>query len=364
MLFDGKTNAGWVRPSGSPGKFVPEDSALRTSGGDICTQGEYDNFELSVDYRYDAGGNSGIFLRTKKGVDPPWLNGMEVGIQDNGRAGNLYKNGDASVYDVKAPSKDKWTGPMKWNRIVVWLAGSKLEHWHNGEKVIDLDMSTSEWQSLVAASKFSKSPFPSNNWGKETKGQVCLQDHGAEHKIWFRNMKIRPITLAAALPAPTATPKGGSFKDSVRVVLDPAVTGAAVHYTTDGSAPTPASPKYAGPLVLKSSATVKAIAVRAGFPNSPVASEAYQFGPTGLAGQAAGTPSWDFRPGREAALALDWPGGRDWQVGIFDLSGRKVRTFAGSGSGPVLALKGLEAGVYRFRAAAGQDVLQGRFVLP
>lgn len=206
LLFDGKSNAGWIKPDGSAGEFAPEDNSIRAAGGDICTRDSYDDFELSVDYKYDAGGNSGIFLRTKKGIDPPWLSGMEVAIQDNGRAGNLYKNGDAAVYDIKAASKDMWTGPGKWNTILVKLKGTKLEHWHNGEKVIDMDMSNQEWKTALADSKFSKSPFPENNWGKETKGQVCLQDHGAGHNIWFRNIKILTVTSGTrAAPGHPAT---------------------------------------------------------------------------------------------------------------------------------------------------------------
>lgn len=200
LLFDGKSNAGWIKPDGSAGQFTPVDNSILAAGGDICTKDSYDNFELTVDYKYDADGNSGIFLRTKKGIDPPWLSGMEVAIQDNGRAGNLFKNGDAAVYDIKAASKDMWTGPGKWNTILVKLNGTKLEHWHNGEKVIDMDMSNQEWKTALAASKFSKSPFPENNWGKETKGQVCLQDHGAGHNIWFRNIKILPIAPGAKVP--------------------------------------------------------------------------------------------------------------------------------------------------------------------
>ncbi len=190
LLFDGKTESGWIRPDGSKGRFVFEDSALKTKDGDICTPDEYQDFDLSIDYKYNVGGNSGIFLRTKRGIDPPWLSGMEVAIQDNGRKANLYKNGDAAIYDVVAPSKDMWTGPGIWNHLVIHLQGSKLTHTHNGTKVIDVDMSTPQWKTMVAASKYVDAPFPENNWGKETKGQICLQDHGDPMLAWFRNIKV------------------------------------------------------------------------------------------------------------------------------------------------------------------------------
>jgi hypothetical protein len=197
LLFDGKSNAGWIRTDGSAGRFLVEDSSLRTKDGDICTKDDYRDFEFSVDYRYNAGGNSGIFLRTKRGVEPPWLSGMEVGIQDNGRKGNLFKNGDASVYDVKAPSKDTWTGPGKWNTLLIRLNGDSLIHRHNGEKVIELKLGTPEWKALVADSKFSESPFPENKWGEEKQGQICLQDHGDPMLVWFRAIKVRKLEASS-----------------------------------------------------------------------------------------------------------------------------------------------------------------------
>jgi hypothetical protein len=68
LLFDGKGNTGWIKPDGAKGGFVLEDSALKTHNGDICTQGDYDHFELALDYKYNTDGNSGVFLHTKRGM--------------------------------------------------------------------------------------------------------------------------------------------------------------------------------------------------------------------------------------------------------------------------------------------------------
>lgn len=198
LLFNGASNAGWVHPNGTPGTFLLEENALRNSGGDICTQDDYKNFEFVTDYKYGPGGNSGIFIRCRRGIDPPYYSGVEIAIQDNGQAGRLYKNGDAAVYDVKAPSVDKWTGPDKWNTQRIRVAGSQLTIHHNGERVIDLDMASAEWKSLVAASKFTpETQWPI--WGKETQGQICLQDHGTGYKVMFRNIKILPLPEGSAV---------------------------------------------------------------------------------------------------------------------------------------------------------------------
>ncbi|HLP42328.1 MAG TPA: DUF1080 domain-containing protein [Fibrobacteria bacterium] len=201
LLFDGTSNAGWVKPSGAPGAFVVEDGSLRNAGGDICTEAEYQDFEFSADYKYAAGGNSGIFLRTRRGVDPPYRSGLEIAVQDNGKAGNLCETCDAAVYDIKAASVDKWTGPDKWNTQRIRVEGNKLDVWHNGTHVIDLDMGTEEWAALVKDSKFGRDPSDPTwkEWHKETQGQICLQDHGSTYKVWFRALKVLSLS-AASLP--------------------------------------------------------------------------------------------------------------------------------------------------------------------
>lgn len=89
-----------------------------------------------------------------------------------------------------------------------------------------------------------------------------------------------PVASAAytipALPpgaAPTATPAPGTYPDRVEVLLA-AATGAAIHYTLDGSTPTAASPRATGPVVLTASATVRAVAISGGV-TSPTAAFAY-----------------------------------------------------------------------------------------
>lgn len=64
-----------------------------------------------------------------------------------------------------------------------------------------------------------------------------------------------------AVEAPTITPNGGTFTDQVTVTLETDTPNADIHYTTDGSAPTPNSSRYTGPFTLTETMTVKAIAV-------------------------------------------------------------------------------------------------------
>lgn len=197
LLFNGTTNAGWVSPGGSAGAWPLEENALKSTGGDLCTQDDYQDFEFTTDYKYGAAGNSGIFIRAKRGVTPVYKSAIEIAIQDNAKAGYLFEHGDAAVYDIKAPSADKWTGPGIWNTQRIRVAGSRLQVFHNGTQVVDLDMASEEWSALVKDSKFSDGTWPI--WGQEGKGPICLQDHG--YAILFRNIKVLALPDGAgALP--------------------------------------------------------------------------------------------------------------------------------------------------------------------
>ncbi|MEL7449136.1 MAG: chitobiase/beta-hexosaminidase C-terminal domain-containing protein [Pseudomonadota bacterium] len=81
-------------------------------------------------------------------------------------------------------------------------------------------------------------------------------------------------TISNTLLPPIISPESGSYLGSVTVTMTEN-SGAAIHFTTDDTAPTSASPVYSGPFVLTSDATVRAITVLSGFTDSPEASANY-----------------------------------------------------------------------------------------
>ena len=72
-----------------------------------------------------------------------------------------------------------------------------------------------------------------------------------------------------------ATPGAGMVKSGTEVTLATGTAGATIHYTVDGSTPTTASPVYSQPIVINNAQTIKAVAVKTGMTNSPVASFEY-----------------------------------------------------------------------------------------
>src|SRR5207244_9284628 len=62
---------------------------------------------------------------------------------------------------------------------------------------------------------------------------------------------------------------------SVTVTISDGTTGATIHYTTDGSTPTTASPVYGGPIMVTQTTTIKAMGAASGMADSAVASATY-----------------------------------------------------------------------------------------
>ena len=117
----------------------------------------------------------------------------------------------------------------------------------------------------------------------ESTGNIVLQG------IAIANAHLDSAPVSASyvinLPAaatPTFTPPSGSYTSAQSVTITDATPGSAIHYTTQGSTPTAASPIYSGPISVAASETIQAIAIAPGFANSPVASSTYTLPPAGF----------------------------------------------------------------------------------
>ena len=79
-----------------------------------------------------------------------------------------------------------------------------------------------------------------------------------------------PTSVVNTVAEPVITPNGGNILDTQNITLSCATEGAAIYYTTNGTEPTSSSTLYTAPFTLSESATVKAIAVKENYDNSPV----------------------------------------------------------------------------------------------
>jgi hypothetical protein len=102
-----------------------------------------------------------------------------------GRGGNRTL---ASLYDLIAAAKTKKANPIgEWNAARIVSDGRHVEHWLNGEKVVEYERGSDAFRKLVALSKYKIWPA----FGERPQGPVLLQDHG--NRVSFRNVRIREV---------------------------------------------------------------------------------------------------------------------------------------------------------------------------
>lgn len=197
-LFDGKTTKGWhifnkVKPPSGWGVVDETLTLVEKEAGDLVTDSEYENFELEIEWRISEGGNSGILYNVVEGSQyaATYHTGPEMQILDDAhhpdaKAGKNNNRTAGSNYDLIAPSK-KAKPAGEWNKVRLVVNKGHVEHWLNGEKVVDYQLWNPEWEQMVKSSKFIAMP----DYGKAKKGHIALQDHG--DKVWFRNIRIRQL---------------------------------------------------------------------------------------------------------------------------------------------------------------------------
>jgi hypothetical protein len=215
LLWDGKTTDGW-RSAWS--EDFPEKSWLITNGefivlssgngesqvgGDIITRETFSSFELKADFKITTNCNSGIkyFVHPDVGAvtsaGAKSAKGSAIGyeyqILDDERHpdAKLGRNGDrklGALYDLLPASENKKVNPIgEWNMAHIIVRGNHVEHWLNGEKILEYDRMSPEFKDAFAQSKFRNIPdFPA--W---TDGHILLQEHGS--MVYFRNLKIRAL---------------------------------------------------------------------------------------------------------------------------------------------------------------------------
>lgn len=198
LLFDGKTTNGWhaylQNNAGTSWQVV--DGVLQLNPAterheDLVTDKEYENFDLSLEWKIAEAGNSGIIFGVHE--SPDYRNTYDTGIEmqvlddvkasDNKKANHLA----GSLYDLKAPSKNVSKPAGEWNLARIEKKDGQLTFWLNGAAIVKTRIGSPEWQQLLNDSKFK-------TWkafATYAKGHIALQAHGSV--VAFRNIKIKEL---------------------------------------------------------------------------------------------------------------------------------------------------------------------------
>lgn len=166
-------------------------------GQSLCTDKDYGDFEMYVDWKIPAGADSGIYLRGTPQIQiwDPWDLRMKpkadgsvdgpgdltaeewVAAYRNGRnlgSGGLWNNRRwRNAPTVLADKK-----PGEWNRFLIRMVGDKVTIWLNGKKIVDRVALENYWD------KSGVVPLA-------RKDQIELQHHGSE--LYFKNLYLREL---------------------------------------------------------------------------------------------------------------------------------------------------------------------------
>jgi hypothetical protein len=206
LLFDGQTLDGWKRYgadsigplwSVQDGILVCSGEGLgegtKDVGGSLMTIRQFGNFELVVDWKITPGGNSGILyhVNEKPEFTSDYATGPEYQlIDDDGWKGDPLKEAQksGSNYDMFAAPATKKLNPVgEWNTARIVYNKGHVEHYLNGEKTVEFDEDSADYQERYKKSKWVEFP----GWNTFKTGSISLQDHGAN--VYFRNIKIKQL---------------------------------------------------------------------------------------------------------------------------------------------------------------------------
>ena len=179
-IFNGKDLSGWTK-HGTEYWYVEDGELVCESGpeekyGYLSTNKPYKNFILNVDFKLEANGNSGIFIRSHVGGDDgTTIRGWQVEVAPPDlHTGGIYEStiGGRGWIIKPDPEDEKHLKPDDWNHMRIEAIGDKVTSWLNGEKMVELDDKTIG----------------------EGRGSIALQIHsGGGIKVRWKNIEIEEL---------------------------------------------------------------------------------------------------------------------------------------------------------------------------
>jgi hypothetical protein len=141
-LFNGKNLDGWT-VHGTELWYVEDGLLVCESGPDkaygyLSTDKYYDDFELTLEFKQEANGNSGVFIRST--VEGTKVSGWQVEVAPPGSdTGGVYESYGRGWLIKPDKSKDSALKMGEWNEMKIRVVGDKITTWLNGTPMIELE---------------------------------------------------------------------------------------------------------------------------------------------------------------------------------------------------------------------------------
>ena len=193
-LFDGTSTSAWrgYKSPTFPAGWSIVDGVLTKSGsvGDLLSKEQFGNFELALDWNLSTGGNAGIFYRGTEEYDHIYWSAPEYQLLDdaNHPDGKSRLTSAGAAYALYPPPAGVVKPAGQWNSTLIVVNGNRVQHWLNGQKLLEYELGSPDWEAKVKASKFVEYP----KYGRATRGYIGIQgDHDGVLSI--RNVRIREL---------------------------------------------------------------------------------------------------------------------------------------------------------------------------
>ncbi len=172
-LFDGSSLAGW-KNHGEEKWYVENGEIVCESGpkaeyGYLATEESFDDMVLTLEFKQEANGNSGVFFRSS--LEGTKIAGWQAEVAPPGNnSGGIYESYGRGWLVKPDPSKDKALKMGEWNKMKIRVVGDRVTTWLNGVKMVDF-----KDEKIGAA-----------------KGSIALQIHdGGGIKVRWRNLYVK-----------------------------------------------------------------------------------------------------------------------------------------------------------------------------
>ena len=174
-IFNGKDLSGWTI-HGTEKWYVDHGEMICESGPDkqygyLSTDKNYKNFELVLEFKQEANGNSGVFYRSS--IDGVKISGWQVEVAPpNFHTGGIYESYGRG-WLIQPKKEDEQILKMgEWNTMKIRVEGDETTTWLNGHQMV-----------YLKDEKIGKG-----------EGFIALQIHdGGGIKVRWRNIRIKTL---------------------------------------------------------------------------------------------------------------------------------------------------------------------------